>query len=134
MQNREKINYLKEYVNLVKECEEVRAYYLSKTYNIQAQTITDMPMGHSFAGDSVGAKLAKLESVEEMVDKRLRKLETNRNRIIDIIDNISDSQSRRLLWMRYIEGMKWENICVELDRTWNWVHILHGQALEKVEI
>lgn len=132
--NKQKIRYLKEYIDIVKECAEVRQYYMSKAYSIQAQTISDMPMGGAYAHDTVGAKLAKLDTIDEMVNKRLLKLEAKRIEIEGIIDRLDESIHRRLMHMRYIQGLAWEQIAVNINYTWRHVHNLHSDALERVDL
>jgi RinA family phage transcriptional activator len=134
MENKDKIRQLSEYINITKELEEVRAYYMAKTYSISAQHISDMPRGGGCAHDTVGSAIAKRESIDEMVDKRIRKLETKRIEIEEIINSLDRSLHRRLMHMRYIQGMSWECICVTMAYSWRQVHRLHRNILEKIKV
>lgn len=43
-----------------------------------------------------------------------------------------DPVARTLLRYRYIDGMKWEDICVKMNYSWRQTHRLHGEALKKL--
>ena len=40
--------------------------------------------------------------------------------------------ARTLLRYRYVDGMKWEDICVKMNYSWRQTHRLHGDALKKL--
>lgn len=40
--------------------------------------------------------------------------------------------ARQLLRYRYIDGLRWEDICVTMSYSWRQVHRLHRDALEEV--
>lgn len=134
MDNKYKTKYLREYIDIVKELDDLKEYYRNRTYNIQAQVLTDMPRTQISSGDVIGAKIVKLESVEEAIEKRLCKLNGELVKRVNIIDNIKESELRRIMDLRYIQGIKWENICVELSYSWRHLHRLHSMALEQVNI
>ena len=40
--------------------------------------------------------------------------------------------ARMLLRYRYIDGLKWEEVCCRMNYSWRQVHRLHGDALSKL--
>ena len=134
MDNQTKINYLKQYTSLAREYEDIRDYNVSKTYNVQAKVLSHTPTAKSFEGDSIGAKLEKLENVNEWVDGQLLKLECKRMEIIKTVHAVEDLQLRRLLWLRYIDGMKWDDLADKMNFTSTHIHRLHRSALDKITL
>ena len=43
-----------------------------------------------------------------------------------------DPTMRLLLRYRYIDGLKWEEVCVRLNYSWRQVHRLHSDALKQL--
>ena len=54
--------------------------------------------------------------------------------ISDRIRRVEDDNQRALLMCRYIKGMSWEDIAVNLNYTWRHVHRIHSQALDSIDI
>ena len=134
MTNQEKLQKLKEYVDICKELEELKMFYREKCYSISAMQLSDMPRGCGNGQDLVGSKLVRVESIDNMVDNRLKKLEAIRQEIEKAIDGLEESCSRRLMHMRYIQGISWEAICVNMRYSWRQIHRLHSICLQKIEI
>ena len=53
--------------------------------------------------------------------------------IADAISKVDNPTYRTLLELRYLRYMTWEKIAVELDITFQWVHVLHKRALKKIK-
>lgn len=43
------------------------------------------------------------------------------------------SRERRLMRMYYIDGMTWEQVCVEMNLSWTNLHRVRRKAIEKIE-
>lgn len=131
-----KIKFLSQYNDLCKEYKElIDAYkaFLHSMVDINAQILSDMPKGTSKT-DIMANKMAKLEALEQGYNEKTAKLIESRHYIESIIDGIESPAERRLLRMRYIEGMKWERICVNLHYSWKQIHRKHIQALLKISL
>ena len=50
------------------------------------------------------------------------------------IEKLENEDEKRILFLKYIRGLKWEKVCIESGYEWTWVHKLHGRALEHLEI
>lgn len=55
-----------------------------------------------------------------------------RKEIIDVIDHVENVDYQELLRLRYINNRKWENIAVELNKSWRHTHRMHRHALQEV--
>ena len=64
-----------------------------------------------------------LQKVAELEDA-MAKIET----AIDALDN----RERTLMRLYYIEGMTWEEVCVEMFIGWGTVQRIHSEAIKKV--
>jgi|LGVF01.2.fsa_nt_gb hypothetical protein len=87
--------------------------------------------GSGLGIDDCVAETDKLE--QKLIDKIYEAIKTQRA-IDNAIDCVEDDRLRLILSYRYIDGLKWENICCEANYSWKWIHILHNEALEKIEI
>lgn len=73
------------------------------------------------------------ELMEDLKQERLNGA-IQRKKIERSICAISDENEAEVLRLRYIKGMKWEEIVLEMNYTWRWVHQIHGRALEHLEM
>jgi DNA-directed RNA polymerase specialized sigma24 family protein len=136
MDIRQKINRLKEYLSVVAEHKEVYDAYrmfISQMEGVGAQTISDMPKGNN-QSDKMAANMAKLEELEQRVAYKLSSLLAARLATEETINSLDSSVFRRILHLRYIEGLKWEEICVKTNYSWRQVHRYHVQALEIINV
>lgn len=54
-----------------------------------------------------------------------------RKEIVDVIEHVENVDYQELLRLRYIQNRKWENIAVELDKSWRHTHRMHRYALQE---
>ena len=64
--------------------------------------------------------------------KKLKKASDERDNIESIISSLPEKW-KQLMRLRYIYGMTFERIAVELNYSWRQVHRLHGEALVTLE-
>lgn len=75
----------------------------------------------------------KLSEKAENLRKAERDAIRIRQEVYDVIDGIPDIEGR-VLYERYINLHKWEEICILLHYSWNGIHHVHRRALEAVEM
>jgi hypothetical protein len=132
-----KIKFLSQYINLVREYEElVNSYNLFYTRLLHPCTpiISDMPKGSNFAAEKLSGDIAKLEKIKKVVEEKKRKLYTKYMLIEQVIDKAEDPIHRTLLRLRYISGKGWEQICIDVHYSWEHVHRLHRESLKSIDI
>lgn len=91
-------------------------------------SISGMP-GNCGGADRVTDGISKLIDLEKEIDKKVDKLVDLRREIVSYIDAVDSSAQRRLLQLRYIHGMTWERVAVEMGYERMQVWRLHGKAL-----
>jgi DNA-directed RNA polymerase specialized sigma24 family protein len=67
--------------------------------------------------DLYKAKLAEMAAEQLAIEKAIEPLEPT---------------ARMLLRYRYLDGLKWEEVCCRLNYSWRQTHRLHGEALQKL--
>lgn len=50
------------------------------------------------------------------------------------IDKLTEQKERELLFLRYIKGLHWEEICVDMGYGWRQIHYIHAKALSNYVI
>lgn len=93
--------------------------------------LTGMPRGGN--ADWTDAAVHVME-YEEQLNREIVELCKLKREIRDTIDAVEEKRYRDLLEMRYITGMSWEKIAVDMH--YSYVHVLrlHGEALKVVKV
>lgn len=124
----------KEYLNRVrrqnyilkqteKELNEIRADILT----IRASSLSEHVSGSK--NSDTADKYIRLESYMEKVNAEWDKLIDMRNAAKDLIGAMPDPMHRAVLYARYINGQRWEDIAMDMHYSWKGIFKLHGQAL-----
>lgn len=89
---------------------------------------SDMPKGPANNSD-----LSALMVQREKAVRRVIKSMTKANRIMEgiraAIESIDDGGAREVLYLRYVNLLKWEQICETMSYSWSGVHKLHRRGL-----
>lgn len=132
MENKEKISYLKQYRSLSMEIDRI-SEELQRWQDLATRispSYSDMPHG----GGSDKVQTAAVE-VAELTDKLNRKLHQAimvQENIKKLLESLDDIKLRQLMFYRYINGMRWEEIAVRMDFNYRWVLRLHRKALNQI--
>ena len=124
----------KEYLNRVrrqnyilkqteKELNEIRADILT----LRASILSEHVSGSK--NSDTADKYIRLESYMEKVNAEWDKLIDMRNAAKDLIGAMTDPMHRAVLYARYINGQRWEDIAMDMHYSWKGIFKLHGQAL-----
>lgn len=87
-----------------------------------------MPHGGGYS-DTMADKVAALVKVQERYTAQLDRLGAAQLAVEDLIDGL-EPRERRLLRYRYINGLTWEGVCVEMSYSWKQTHNIHAKALD----
>ena len=126
---------LKEYVETKREIkiiEEKIDYLESKKTSIKSMIIDDMPKPEP-EQDRLGELLGEIEELIELYNEKQSNLIKQQMKIEDCIDKLDSSLERNIMRLRYLESMKWEKICVEVNYSWENVHRIHRKILSKIK-
>ena len=97
----------------------------------------------SLAADGMprGSRQSDLSNYAALIDEQIELLKTERlerakaySRIENAIRKMEDDDEQKVLRLRYIKNMKWEEIALEMNFSYKWTHIIHGRALKNFEI
>lgn len=84
----------------------------------------------SLSGDSTGNIICKYIDLQKEINNDIDMLIDLKNKIINEIHMLSDIKFIKILYMRYIEEKRLEEIAVELNYSYQYVRELHGYALQ----
>lgn len=127
----EKKAYLRQYraaIHAAKDAarrlEEYRATYAG----IKAVIISDMPRGGGTPRD-LSDYVAKLDELEGDLLTAVDAYHAKAHEVEAVIDRVTDETQARLLRLRYLDGLTFERIAVEMSYSWRQVMRLHYRAV-----
>ena len=127
--------YLRQYeyaVDRVRRYEEEYQNELTLIDAIRSASDNDgMPHGSGISKPTENKAIRLADKSLRLVEARLRAVEV-RQEIFDLVDSI-DGIEGDVLYQRYINLRKWEEICVLLHYSWHGIHSAHRRALNIVE-
>lgn len=133
-ENEQKKEYLKSYRRAVKReqdiLEEIQRLRLDKMF--PSVVCDGMPHGSSHSDLSDYMAIMD-EQIELLKEERLEKAKCYQ-RIERQIRQMENEDEREVLRLRYIKGLKWEEVALKMNYSWKWVHKIHGRALQNFEI
>ena len=117
----------------------IKARQHRREYEKQMELIGSVSMKMDGMPHGSGISKPTENDALKLADKALRWKEAEleairiRQTVYEVVANIPDKEGR-VLYERYINLHKWEEICILLHYSWNGVHHVHRRALEKVEM
>ena len=126
---------LKQYKHIKKEIAQLE----SKLADVEAallypkiQHLSKTPGGQPAAGNPQEALALYHIELKELYNAKLKELAAEQLAVEKAIESLKPTE-RTLLRRRYIDGLTWEQVCVEENYSWRQVHNIHSQALKKLE-
>lgn len=133
-ENDRKKRYLWQYQECKRELERLEEERIEVRLNKMFPSVIQDGMPHASGCSDLSGYASKLDDLDRKIMKarykRIQTLTDIRNRI-NIVKNQSE---REVLTYRYIRGMKWEDIAVKMDYSWQWLHKVHSKALKSIVI
>lgn len=110
--------------------EEIRELRMDKMF---PSAVNDgMPKGSEQRDLSdYAAKLDEL--IQELKEERLEKIKRLQS-IERVIKELDNEDMQTILRLRYIDGLKWEEVCVAINYEWAQMHRIHARALREIKI
>lgn len=90
-------------------------------------------LGERVSGGEPADKHAAYAEVSLAVDRQIEKLEQVRAEILQVIGQVEDNTLATLLTEYYVNDKTWEEVAVQVGKSWRWTMNLHGKALKAVE-
>lgn len=133
-ENEQKKEYLKSYRRAIKReqdiLDEIQRLRLDKMF---PSVVNDgMPHGSSHSDMSDYAAILD-EQIELLKEERLEKARCYQ-KIERQIRQMENEDEQEVLRLRYILGMKWEEVAVKMDYSWRQIHRIHSAALLNLKI
>lgn len=133
-ENEQKKEYLKSYRRAIKReqdiLDELQRLRLDKMF---PSVVNDgMPHGSSHSDLSDYAAILD-EQIELLKEERLEKARCYQ-KIERQIRQMENEDEQEVLRLRYILGMKWEEVAVKMDYSWRQIHRIHSAALLNLKI
>lgn len=114
--------------NILEEIQELRADKLFPSVSMDG-----MPKGSGQTDDLSGFAALMDEMIQKLKEERLCKMKL-RMEIEGKIKRMDDTDEADLLRMRYLRGMKWEEVTTKIGYCRAQVNRMHGKALEHFEM
>lgn len=86
----------------------------------------------SVSQDKMADIICKIEDrMTELKDKVTEYIKL-RTEVMATISKVDNDDYQQILYKRYCQMKKWEEIALEMNYTWRWVVKLHGRALNEI--
>ena len=134
-QNEKKMEYLNRYRQAVRKynsLQEQEKQLRSQMDGPKAIEYTDMPKAHKQT--DLSDYIVRLERILTRIANEKNEMQKIQLEIEEKIIDVMDGEQSRILYLRYIQFMKWEDICVEMGYSWRQVHNIHSKALNDLKI
>ena len=102
----------------------------TQLYSPKAQRLTGMPSA-PHDGNAMEELAAKHIELQEHYRRLIAELSEEMLAVEAAIEGL-DPTSRTLMRYRYIDGLKWEEICVAMNYSWPNVHKMHKRILDRL--
>ena len=130
-----KKEFLNQYLNVEKEIG-IKLDQIARLRELSTkitQTLTPDKV-KSNSENRLESSVSKIVDIEREIGASIDQLERTRLQVESVINSVPNVNQRNVLRLRYISGMKWEQIAVKLNYDYRWVLRLHGKALNKIAI
>lgn len=135
MTNQEKKAYLLKYRAADREINDLLREKERTISRLTKITTTISGMPHSCGdGDKMTSGVAKLIELDREIDEKVDALVDFRREIVQHISSIDSHMQRRVLILRYIDGMTWDRIALEMGYVPMQAWRIHGEALSSLKI
>lgn len=133
--NELKKEYLNQYLECVRAVRRIESQIEELRLSIMCPSmrISDMPTASNTQKDLSDYIVKENTLIDEMIKLRYKRIETYTD-IFRRIEMIEKEDERAVLTLRYIKGLKWEEIAVNVHVEWAQVHRIHAKALKNFEL
>lgn len=132
MENKEKCRYLNQYRIMHIEIDQITKE-LQRWQDLATRispSYSDMP--HGGGSDKVQTATVEVAELTDKLNQKLHQAIMVQENIKKLLESLDDIKLRQLMFYRYINGMRWEEIAVRMDFNYRWVLRLHRKALNQI--
>lgn len=132
--NEAKKEYLWQYRKALQKENEIETEIYQLRMNKISPSLVQDGLPHGSGGSDLSGYAAKIDELLRDLEKQMNKRIELRLRISREIESMSDETESLLLRYRYIQGLKWEDIALRMDYSWQHIHKIHAKALQHFEM
>ena len=132
MDNKEKCRYLNQYRIMHIEIDQITKE-LQRWQDLATRispSYSDMP--HGGGSDKVQTAAVEVAELTDKLNQKLHQAIMVQENIKKLLESLDDIKLRQLMYYRYINGMRCEEIAVRMDFNYRWVLRLHRKALNQI--
>ena len=121
MDNKEKCRYLNQYRIMHIEIDQITKE-LQRWQDLATRispSYSDMP--HGGGSDKVQTAAVEVAELTDKLNQKLHQAIMVQENIKKLLESLDDIKLRQLMFYRYINGMRWEEIAVRMDFNYRWV-------------
>ena len=85
----------------------------------------------SGAQDKMAETICKINEKEDDWNNLMREFALARAEVIISIQKLNNTDYEQILYKRYCQSKKWEEIAMEMNYSYRWILKVHGRALEE---
>ena len=111
------------------QIQQLRDMLESTTGGIQTST----KVQSSLRTDSISEITARILDAEKECQQGISQMLSILREIGSAIENVSQVDCRLILYERYVNGKRWNDIAVDNNYSLKWVHVLHNRGLTAIE-
>lgn len=129
MDNKEKCRYLNQYRIMHIEIDQITKE-LQRWQDLATRispSYSDMP--HGGGSDKVQTAAVEVAELTDKLNQKLHQAIMVQENIKKLLESLDDIKLRQLMFYRYINGMRWEEIAVLMNYDYRYVLKLHRKAL-----
>lgn len=102
--------------------------------SISAPALDKVPSGNRCTEAPFVKALERIWEKEEEINREMDELERKQKEIQAVIEKLTDVDERYVLLYRYMQGMKWEEISLELNLSEKTVRRKHFSGLRNIVV
>ena len=99
-----------------------------------SQVLSDMPHNPNRDGSKMENKIVDICDLTDEIKKQTEKLKKLRKEMMAVVSKVPDPEYQLILQEKYFEMLTWEDIASDLNRSVRSAQLLHGKALEAVQV
>lgn len=77
--------------------------------------------------------IMRIIELKDEINRDIANLLGIKREVMRVIDSLNNPDEINLLYLRYIQYMKWEDIAVEMNYSYPHIHRIHASALKNLE-
>lgn len=133
-ENEEKKEYLKSYRRAVKREKDILDEIQRLRSDKMFPSVVNDGMPRGSCQSDLSEYMAVLdEQIELLKAERLEKMRCYQ-RIEGQIRQMENEDEQEVLRLRYVKGLKWEEVALRMDYGWTQVHRIHSSALKNFKM